>query len=82
VAKQSVFACLVQRQVLRGSILNTEAGQEYWFAMNLAGDYASANHHQIHERIAAALGEQPSAASREPPQLCVEGNFSGWLMEQ
>lgn len=38
--------------------LNTEAGQEYWLAMNLAGDYASANHHQIHERIAQALGEQ------------------------
>ena len=38
--------------------LNTEAGQEYWIAMNLAGDYASANHHQIHERIGAALGEQ------------------------
>src|SRR5688572_15485968 len=29
--------------------LNTEAGQEYWLAMNLAGDYASACHHQIHE---------------------------------
>lgn len=37
--------------------LSTEAGQEYWLAMNLAGDYASANHHQIHERIQAALGE-------------------------
>lgn len=39
--------------------LDTEAGQEYWIAMNLAGDYASANHHQIHERIAQALGEKP-----------------------
>jgi tRNA-splicing ligase RtcB len=39
--------------------LNTEAGQEYWIAMNLAGDYASANHHQIHERMAKSLGEQP-----------------------
>lgn len=39
--------------------LDTEAGQEYWQAMNLAGDYASANHHQIHERMAEALGEQP-----------------------
>lgn len=38
--------------------LNTEAGQEYWLAMNLAGDYASANHHQIHERIGNALGEK------------------------
>lgn len=39
--------------------LNTEAGQEYWLAMNLAGDYASANHQLIHERIAQALGERP-----------------------
>lgn len=38
--------------------LGTEAGQEYWLAMNLAGDYASANHHQIHERIGQALGER------------------------
>ena len=38
--------------------LNNEAGQEYWLAMNLAGDYASANHHQIHERIAESLGER------------------------
>ncbi|MDV3307865.1 MAG: RtcB family protein [Cyclobacteriaceae bacterium] len=39
--------------------LNTEAGQEYWIAMNLAGDYASANHHQIHERMSKSLGEKP-----------------------
>src|SRR5690606_25686632 len=39
--------------------LDTEAGQEYWLAMNLAGDYASANHHQIHDRLSAALGEKP-----------------------
>ena len=39
--------------------LDLEAGQEYWRAMNLAGDYASACHHQIHERLAQALGEQP-----------------------
>jgi len=41
--------------------LNTEAGQEYWLAMNLAGDYASACHHQIHERLAEALVEEPMA---------------------
>jgi len=39
--------------------LDTDDGQEYWEAMTLAGDYASANHHQIHERLAAALGESP-----------------------
>ncbi len=41
--------------------LNTEAGQEYWLAMNLAGDYASACHHQIHERLAAQIGQIPLA---------------------
>lgn len=35
--------------------INTEAGQAYWLAMNLAGRYASANHAIIHERIANAL---------------------------
>lgn len=41
--------------------LDTEAGQEYWLAMNLAGDYASACHHQIHERMAIGLRETPVA---------------------
>ncbi|MEL7020230.1 MAG: RtcB family protein [Bacteroidota bacterium] len=41
--------------------LDTEAGMEYWLAMNLAGDYASACHHHIHRRISDALGERPVA---------------------
>lgn len=41
--------------------LNTQDGQEYWLAMNLAGDYASACHHDIHRRIAKAMGERPLA---------------------
>lgn len=36
--------------------LNSEAGNEYWLAMNLAGDYASANHEVIHSKIKKALG--------------------------
>ena len=39
--------------------LNEEEGQEYWLAMNLAGDYASACHHIIHEKIAKQLGRSP-----------------------
>ena len=39
--------------------LNEEEGQEYWLAMNLAGDYASACHHIIHEKIAKQLGREP-----------------------
>ncbi|WP_129714054.1 RtcB family protein [Pedobacter sp. SYP-B3415] len=41
--------------------LDTSEGQEYWIAMNLAGDYASANHHEIHNKIARALGIRPLA---------------------
>lgn len=48
--------------------LSSEAGQEYWLAMNLAGDYASANHHHIHERIAMELGENAL--------LCVENHHN------
>jgi tRNA-splicing ligase RtcB (3'-phosphate/5'-hydroxy nucleic acid ligase) len=39
--------------------LNTEEGQEYWQAMQLAGDYSKANHEYLHSRIAIALGEKP-----------------------
>lgn len=31
-------------------------GQEYWLAMNMAGDYAAACHDHIHKRIAKATG--------------------------
>jgi tRNA-splicing ligase RtcB len=41
--------------------LNSEAGHEYWMAMNLAGDYASACHDHIHRRMSNALGEKPLA---------------------
>jgi len=36
--------------------LDTEAGQEYWAAMNLMGDYAAANHDVIHRSVARLLG--------------------------
>ncbi|HTN47424.1 MAG TPA: RtcB family protein [Flavipsychrobacter sp.] len=39
--------------------LDEEAGMEYWLAMNLAGDYASACHHVIHAKIAKQLGRKP-----------------------
>jgi len=39
--------------------LDNDEGQEYWIAMNLAGDYASANHHEIHNKIARALNLKP-----------------------
>ncbi len=36
--------------------LSSEAGQEYWAAMELMGKYAAANHALIHAHVAAALG--------------------------
>jgi tRNA-splicing ligase RtcB len=35
--------------------LDSADGQEYWAAMNLMGQYASANHHLIHKHIARHL---------------------------
>ena len=39
--------------------LNEQEGIEYWLAMNLAGDYASACHHIIHQKMAKQLGRAP-----------------------
>jgi tRNA-splicing ligase RtcB len=36
--------------------MDTEAGEEYWAAMNLMGEYASANHAVIHRRVTKLLG--------------------------
>jgi tRNA-splicing ligase RtcB len=36
--------------------LDTEAGQEYWLSMTLAGDYAKACHDRIHASLLKALG--------------------------
>ncbi|RFZ90750.1 RtcB family protein [Mucilaginibacter conchicola] len=41
--------------------LHTEEGHEYWLAMNLAGEYASANHHEIHNKIAKEMKLEPLA---------------------
>ena len=39
--------------------MDEEEGVEYWMAMNLAGDYASACHHIIHDKITKQLGRKP-----------------------
>ena len=43
-------------QALAWLRLDTELGQEYWLSMELAGRFASACHHAIHDALAAALG--------------------------
>jgi tRNA-splicing ligase RtcB len=39
--------------------MNSEAGQEYWLSMNLAGDYAKACHERIHINLMKELGAKP-----------------------
>jgi tRNA-splicing ligase RtcB len=38
--------------------LDSEAGQEYWAAMNLMGDYAAANHDVIHRLVSKLAGAE------------------------
>jgi tRNA-splicing ligase RtcB len=38
--------------------LESEAGEEYWAAMNLMGDYAAANHEVIHRLVSKLLGAE------------------------
>ena len=64
--------CPKMQRTLPGLTLDEEEGMEYWLAMNLAGDYASACHHIIHEKIAKQLGKQADKEGGEPSQFCVE----------
>ena len=41
--------------------LDSEAGQEYWLAMQVAGDFASACHQTIHQTVIAAAGLESAA---------------------
>jgi tRNA-splicing ligase RtcB len=52
--------CVLPRQArdLAFLDLDTEEGNNYWDAMNLAGNYASACHDIIHKRISSALSAQ------------------------
>jgi tRNA-splicing ligase RtcB (3'-phosphate/5'-hydroxy nucleic acid ligase) len=38
--------------------MDSEAGQEYWAAMNLMGEYAAANHAVIHRLVSKLLGAE------------------------
>jgi len=57
--------------------MDTEEGMEYWMAMNLAGDYASACHHTIHEKIAKAIGEKPLARVENHHNFAWKEMFEG-----
>lgn len=57
--------------------LDEEEGIEYWRAMNLAGDYASACHHIIHEKIAKELGRQPMKMVENHHNFAWKENYEG-----
>ncbi len=53
--------------------LDSDAGREYWQAMELAGDFAQANHEVIHAAFARRSGLTPLCDGAEPPQLRLAG---------
>ena len=50
--------CILPKEAANLAYLDMDSaeGQEYWLAMNLAGDYASACHEIIHARLTKAIG--------------------------
>ncbi|KIO78153.1 RNA 2',3'-cyclic phosphate--5'-hydroxyl ligase [Pedobacter lusitanus] len=56
----AIEKCRLPREVqkLAWLDLNSEAGQEYWISMNLAGEYAKACHDTIHQNLLRSLGLQ------------------------
>ncbi|ETZ21415.1 RtcB family protein [Pedobacter sp. V48] len=56
--KRAMDSCKLPRyaQQLAWLDINSEAGQEYWLTMTLAGDYAKACHERIHQNLLKVLG--------------------------
>lgn len=71
--------CLLPRhaQNLAWLGLDSEAGQEYWTAMNLAGDYAKACHDVIHQKLAKALGLKPLCKIENHHNFAWKETFNG-----
>jgi tRNA-splicing ligase RtcB len=57
--------------------LNSQEGHEYWIAMNLAGDYASACHQVIHDKMAKAIGAQVLAKVENHHNFAWKEQFEG-----
>jgi tRNA-splicing ligase RtcB len=57
--------------------LDEEEGMEYWHAMNLAGDYASACHHVIHDKISKQLGRKPMRRVENHHNFAWKENWNG-----
>ncbi|CAM3769542.1 RtcB family protein [Deinococcus frigens] len=57
--------------------LDSEEGEVYWQAMNLAGRYATANHELIHARLARALGVNVLASIHNSHNLAWKQTVNG-----
>ncbi len=57
--------------------MNSAEGQEYWLAMNLAGDYASACHDVIHKRLTKAIGGEVLAKVENHHNFAWKENWNG-----
>lgn len=57
--------------------LDEAEGIEYWNAMNLAGDYASACHHVIHDKVAKQFGRQPLRRVENHHNFAWKENWEG-----
>lgn len=57
--------------------LRSEAGAEYWAAMELAGQYASANHEIIHQKIYDYLSVKPVAQIENHHNFAWKENYFG-----
>ena len=57
--------------------LDEEAGQEYWLSMQLAGEFASANHAVIHNRLTGATGLTPIATVENHHNFAWEERVNG-----
>jgi tRNA-splicing ligase RtcB len=61
--KIAMGTCKLPREVERLAWLDmdSEAGQEYWLSMNLAGEYAKACHDVIHQNLLRSMGIEAMA---------------------
>jgi tRNA-splicing ligase RtcB len=57
--------------------LDEDAGAEYWAAMNLAGDYATACHQVIHNKISKLLGRRPVSIVENHHNFAWKENWQG-----
>lgn len=56
--------------------MDSQAGQEYWLSMNLAGDYAKACHDRIHTNVLKALGLKSLAKIENHHNFAWKDNLS------